>query len=147
MKAIEIASDIAMLFEGFRPRPYLCPASIWTIGFGTTRYPDGRKVTPQDKQIDKITAETYLRSEISRSISAALRYCPVLVSDDNRLAAIADFVYNLGAGRLQASTLRRRVNQQDWSAVKLELMKWVRGGGRILPGLVKRRAVEASLIG
>lgn len=59
--------------------------------------------------------------------------------------AIVDF-FNLGAGRLQTSTLRRRVNQRDWPSAGLELRRWVYGGGKVLPGLVARREVEASLI-
>jgi len=54
-----------------------------------------------------------------------------------------DFTFNLGAGRLQTSTLRRRVNQRDWFAARLELRRWVYGGGKILPGLVMRREAEA----
>lgn len=65
---------------------------------------------------------------------------------EGRLAAIVDFTFNLGAGRLQTSTLRRRVNQRDWVAAGLELRRWVYGGGRILPGLVARREGEVSLL-
>ena len=62
-----------------------------------------------------------------------------------RLAAIVDFTFNLGAGRLQTSTLRRRIHQQDWSGAAAELQRWVYGGGRVLPGLVARRQAEARL--
>jgi len=71
--------------------------------------------------------------------------CPILASSEKKLGAIIDFVYNLGPGRLQYSTLRRKINQQDWEGAKVELSKWVRGGGRILPGLVKRRNAEILL--
>jgi len=87
-----------------------------------------------------------LFGELRRSLAAALRYCPVLVQNENRLAAITDFVYNLGPGRLQTSTLRRRINQQNWPEAKKELLRWTRAGGKILPGLVARRTVEAGLI-
>lgn len=63
-----------------------------------------------------------------------------------RLAAIVDFTFNLGAGRLQTSTLRRRVNQRDWKAAAHELRRWVYGGGQVLPGLVARREPEAALL-
>jgi lysozyme len=63
-----------------------------------------------------------------------------------RLAAIVDFTFNLGAGRLQTSTLQRRVNQRDWAAVASELHRWVYGGGRVLPGPVARREAEARLL-
>jgi lysozyme len=81
------------------------------------------------------------------ALRATLRYCPVLATEpQRRLAAIVDFTFNLGAGRLQASTLRRRINQQDWTGAAQELLRWVYGGGRVLPGLVIRRGAEAILI-
>ncbi len=80
-------------------------------------------------------------------MNATLRYCPVLAAEpEGRLAAIVDFTFNLGAGRLQTSTLRRRINQQDWSSAALELRRWVYGGGRVLPGLVLRREAEIQLL-
>ena len=72
-----------------------------------------------------------------------LRYCPVLATEpESRLAAIVDFTFNLCAGRLQTSTLRRRINQRDWASATTELRRWVHGGGKVLPGLVVRREVE-----
>lgn len=146
MSAITVASTIAEPFEGFRSHPYLCPAGIPTIGFGTTRYPDGRRVTLKDPPITIDQAREYLRHEMVQCIAGALRYCPGLAANEKALGAIADFCYNLGTGRLQASTLRRRINQQDWPAARKELMKWVRGGGRVLSGLVRRRKVECAYL-
>jgi lysozyme len=92
-------------------------------------------------------AEVYLAGDLVTALRATLRYCPVLATEpENRLAAIVDFTFNLGAGRLQTSTLRRRINQLDWSAAASELRRWVRGGGRVLPGLVVRRQVESQLL-
>ena len=65
---------------------------------------------------------------------------------EERLAAIVDFTFNLGAGRLQTSTLRRRVNQRDWHGAGQELRRWVYGGGKVLPGLVTRREAEVALL-
>ena len=80
-------------------------------------------------------------------MSTTLRYCPVLATEpEGRLATIVDFTFNLGAGRLQTSTLRRRINQRDWVAAGQELRRWVYGGGKVLPGLVTRREAEASLM-
>ena len=80
-------------------------------------------------------------------MKATLRFCPVLASEpESRLAAIVDFTFNLGAGRLQTSTLRRRVNQRDWDAASHELRRWVYGGGKVLSGLVARRDAECRLI-
>lgn len=148
MRAVPAAAlELARRFEGYRGTPYLCPAGVPTIGFGTTRYLDGRAVTLSDTPVTRATAEVFLRHELAACVAASLRLCPVLAAEpDNRLAAIADFVYNLGAGRLQSSTLRRRINDRDWHRAAYELSRWVRGGGRVLPGLVARRAAEAALL-
>lgn len=145
MTAIELAAEIARPSEGFYPFPYLCPAKVPTIGYGTTRYPNGKKVDLEDPPINKELAEAYLIHDLRKSEESVLRQCPILAVHEKKLAAIIDFVYNLGAGRLQASTLRRRINQEDWPSAKKELMRWVRGGGRVLRGLVIRREIEARL--
>jgi lysozyme len=72
--------------------------------------------------------------------------CPILREHPNRFNAILDFAYNLGLGRLQTSTLRRCINAQDWTGAVEQLNKWIRGGGKVLPGLVARRAAESQLI-
>jgi lysozyme len=146
MDALKLAADIAKVFEGIKLRPYLCPANVPTIGYGSTRYEDGRKVKMSDPPIGIERAEALLMLEMASCGRGALRYCPTLGAYPGRLAAITDFCYNLGVGRLQQSTLRRRINQGDWEAAKKELMKWVRGGGRVLPGLVSRRKAEAALM-
>ena len=92
-------------------------------------------------------AEAYLAQDLMTAMKATLKYCPVLSTEpESRLAAIIDFTFNLGAGRLQTSTLRRRVNQRDWPGAATELKRWVYGGGVVLPGLVIRRAANAALI-
>jgi lysozyme len=81
------------------------------------------------------------------ALSATLRCRPVLATEpDGRLAAIVDFTFNLGAGHLQASTLRRRINQRDWAVAAMELRRWVYGGAKVLPGLVARRSAEEALL-
>ena len=88
-----------------------------------------------------------MRQDLRTALAATLRYCPVLGTEpEGRLAAIVDFTFNLGAGRLQTSTLRRRINQRDWLSAGQELRRWVYGGGRVLPGLVTRREAEVSLL-
>jgi len=144
MTALEIAKKIAKIFEGLKLKPYLCPANIPTIGRGATRYENGVKVTLADSPITEKRADELLDWEMKKSLRGALKYCPILAISDPKLGAIADFCFNLGVGRLQTSTLRRRINQQDWEEVRKELMRWVRGGGRILPGLVLRRKTEAK---
>ena len=144
--AVEVAAALCRRFEGFRPRPYLCPAGVPTIGYGSTRYLDGRAVKLTDPPISQAQAERMLLVTVRRSyLPTVLTLCPG-VTDARRLAALIDFTYNLGSNNLRASTLRRRVNAGDWAAVPAELRKWVRGGGRVLPGLVARRDAEAALV-
>jgi lysozyme len=143
--AISEAKKLAKVFEGFSQKPYLCPAGIWTIGFGTTRYPNGKQVTKDDPPISREEAEVFLEQELIRQAKISVLYCPVLAQHPYKLAAIIDFCYNLGPGRLKYSTLRRKVNEQDWSGAKAELMKWVYAGGKKLNGLVSRRVAEAKL--
>lgn len=144
--AESVALALCRRFEGFRPRPYLCPAGVPTIGYGSTRYLDGRVVQLTDPPISQETASRLLLETVRRTyLPAVLALCPG-IDDPYRLAALIDFTYNLGAGNLRASTLRRKVNARDWAAVPAELRKWVKGGGRVLPGLVARREAEARLI-
>ena len=85
--------------------------------------------------------------DLQTALAATLRYCPVLATEpEGRFAAIVDFTFNLGAGQLQTSTLRRRINQRDWAAVATELRRWIYGGGKVLPGLVARRKAECALL-
>jgi lysozyme len=145
----QAAIDLAKRFEGFhrvpradpgRAHPYVCPAGYWTIGYG-------HLCDPKHPPITEAEAEVYLARDLQSALAATLRYCPVLATEpEGRLAAIVDFTFNLGARRLQTSTLRRRVNQRDWPAAASELRRWVYGGGRLLPGLVARRDAEASLL-
>jgi lysozyme len=144
------AVELAKRFEGFhrvprndplrRAHPYICPAGFWTVGYGHLCKPDHPPITETE-------AEFYLAQDLMTALTATLRYCPVLATEsESRLTAIVDFTFNLGAGRLQTSTLRRRINQREWSCAAQELRRWVYGGGQILPGLVARRAGEIRLL-
>lgn len=144
--AVEVAAALCRRFEGCRLRPYLCPAGVPTIGYGATHYLDGRRVTLMDPPITREAADRLLLQSVRRTyLPSVLILCPG-VCDPLQLAALIDFTFNLGAGALRASTLRRKVNAGDWAAVPAELLRWVRGGGRVLPGLVARRAAEAALV-
>jgi len=144
---LAIATTLCKEFEGFRSRPYLCPTGVATIGYGTTRYSDGRPVTLSDPAITRDEAEQLLDAQLrSQFLPGVLRLCPSLIAHTQALNAIVDFAYNLGVGRLQTSTLRRRINAGDWEGAKEQLMRWTRGGGRVLPGLVRRRQAEAALL-
>lgn len=133
-------------FEGLRLRPYLCPAGVPTIGLGSTRYLDGRPVRLTDPAITREHAYILAREQMRRDyLPAVIKLCPG-ADTEARAAALVDFAYNLGSGNLKASTLRRKVNARDWPAAQRELRKWVRGGGKVLPGLVLRREAEARML-
>lgn len=144
----QAAIDLAKRFEGFhrvpkfdlerRAHPYVCPAGFWTIGYG-------HLCDSKHPPVTEAEAERYLADDLQTALSATLRYCPMLATEPGaRLAAVVDFTFNLGAGRLQTSTLRRRINQRDWSSAASELRRWVYGGGKVLSGLVTRREAEAT---
>ena len=78
-------------------------------------------------------------------LPGVLRHCPILATDERKCNGAVDFVYNLGVGRLQTSTLKRKINAQDWEGAKEQLMLWNKGGGKVLAGLTKRRAAECAL--
>ena len=144
---LEIAASLCRQFEGYKARPYLCPAGIPTIGYGSTYYADGRKVTLQDPPMDEPSARALLMAELEHTyLPGVLRQCPILATDERKCNAVVDFCYNLGVGRLQTSTLRRKINQQDWDGAKEQLKLWVRGGGKVLRGLVIRRNAECALL-
>lgn len=150
MEVPQAAVELAKQFEGFhrvpkhdpgRAYPYVCPAGFWTIGFG-------HLCDPTHPPITEAAADAYLAQDLVTALRATLRYCPVLATESEmRLAAIVDFTFNLGAGRLQASTLRRRINQGEHQLVGRELERWVLGAGCRLPGLILRRHAEALLYG
>ena len=144
-QVIDIAAGLCREFEGFSSKPYICPAGYATIGWGSTRYADGRLVTLKDTPITKDEADALLNRDLLNFYKSVAALCPGILGDVGVSAAILDFTYNLGPARLKASTLRRRLNAGDYDSAKVELAKWVRGGGRVLPGLVRRRAAEIKL--
>ena len=145
-KAIEIAAALARRFEGCRLRPYLDCVGVPTIGYGATRYPGGLHVELTDPPITHKTAEDMLIHSLrSVYLPAVLKLCPSIDTPE-RLAAIIDFTFNLGTGRLKASTLRKRINAGRWKDVPGEIRKWNRGAGKVLRGLTIRRESKAALI-
>ncbi len=129
--------EVVKHFEGLRLEAYRDPAGIWTIGYGHTR---GVK---EGMVISYPHAMEFLGMDWAEALGQTLHLCPRV--RDNRLEALTDFVFNLGAGRLAASTLRRLVNRGEWRRAGEEFPKWCWGGGRKLPGLVLRRSAEQAL--
>ena len=146
-EAVEVAATLCRPFEGLSLTVYVCPAGYPTIGYGTVWKPDGTKVTMEHPPITQETAEAWLLHELRHNyLAGVLKASPSLLARPRALGALTDFAYNLGVARYRSSTLRKRVDAQDWEAAKEELMKWVRGGGKVLPGLVRRRKAEVALL-
>ena len=129
-------------WEGFSLTPYICPAGLPTIGWGhvisaadAAKYAGG--ITEEAANalfaLDVRIAERGVASLITAPLTA------------NQFAALVSFTFNLGAGRLRASTLRRKINARDYQNAADEFSRWVFAGGRKLTGLVRRRAEEKEL--
>jgi lysozyme len=145
-RAGSIAAALARRYEGFSAHPYLCPAGFPTIGYGARFYEDGRGVKLTDPPITQARAEKLLVWSLrSQFMPAVMRLCPE-VDTPGRMAALVDFAFNLGVGRLRDSTLRRKVNAGDWDAAQRQIVRWIMGGGRVLRGLVLRREAERALM-
>lgn len=133
--------DLIKQFEGLRLKAYQDAVGVWTIGWGTTLYPDGKKVQPGDKCTQE-QAENYLRTDLNRRAAAVGQ----IMVNQNQFDAILSFCYNLGIGAWNKSTLRKKIKNNPCDpAIETEFMKWVNAGGRRLNGLVKRRQAESDL--
>ena len=134
--------DLIKRFEGFRPTTYICPAGWPTIGYGhVVRESEQERFSAG---IDEREAEELLRHDVEAAEKAVLRLIHVPLSD-GQFSALVSFAFNLGAGALQRSTMRRKINRGEHEAVPAEFRRWVWAGGRKLKGLMRRRAAEAAL--
>jgi len=155
MKISKKGIDLIKHFEGVKNRPYLCPALLWTIGVGSVLYPeqaklpmDSRKSYPlkaehnrvwSDDEIDKLFLTDVYRFE--RGVE---RYITVSLTQ-SQFDCLVAFSFNLGLGTLQKSTLRQKLNRQDYEGAIESLLKYNKAGGKILKGLDLRRKAEAAL--
>jgi len=99
-----------------------------------------------DPHIDVHTAAEWLKTELERvCLPGVFKASPGLIAHPEKLGALLDFTYNLGVARYRASTLRKRIDEGRWVEAAAELPKWRMGGGRVLPGLVRRREAERVL--
>lgn len=140
----EAGLSIIKTFEGFRAAPYLCPANVWTIGYGTTRYDDGHSVTEHDTSVTEAEAEALLESAVKRFGAVVGGITPVPLTE-NQFSALVSFSYNVGTGNYRASTMRSKLLRREYTSAAIEFPRWCRAGGRILPGLVRRRKAEQEL--
>ncbi len=136
--------DLIKKFEGFRSKAYKCQAGIWTIGYGTTCYPNGLTVCPSDMCTEKLAGE-WLDWYIQEKILAVPQIAALLKTMNvNQRAAIVSLVYNIGAPAFVKSGLYRAIQSKDWLGV-MHNWDWVRAAGEISLGICKRRTAELAL--
>ena len=131
-------------YEGFYSTPYKCPAGLWTFGYGNIRDKEGQRVTADTAPISDLEGEMLLMEELD-TVEGQIKRLAVIPLTENQFSAICSLVWNIGSGRFKASTLRAKLNRGDYEGASAEFPKWRRGGGRILPGLVRRRKSEREL--
>ena len=164
MKLSKAGEDLMHKYEGFRSRPYLCPAHIWTIGYGHVLYQEQIKLPvvrvegytgmirkeyplkPEDNRVwTKTEIDELFRTDVGNFERGVLRLVPSVVGRQGSFDALVSISYNFGLGNLQRSTIRMRANRGDWEGAADAFRVWTKGGGKVLPGLVKRREAERSL--
>ena len=144
MKTSPAGLAIIKKFEGFRSKPYLCPAGVATIGYGSTYYADGRPVKMTDAPITEAQAQELLQTTLAKyedCVNGAVKM-PI---NQNQFDALVSFTYNVGCSAFRNSTLLRQFNQGYTPQAAEQFARWNRGGGKVLPGLVARRAAERAL--
>ena len=164
MKLSKAGADLMHRFEGCRNKPYLCPAHIWTIGYGHVLYQEQIRLpmVAKEGQTTTIRKELPLRQEDNRVWSkeeieklfaddvnlferGVLRLAPALSNHQGAFDACVSFAFNAGLGNFQRSTIRMKTNRREWEDAAEAFMAWTKGGGKELPGLVKRRKAEKAL--
>jgi len=166
MKLSKAGADLMHRYEGCRNRPYLCPAHIWTIGYGHVLYqeqirlpmvrPEGRTdiamirkeypLKPEDSRVwTKQEIEELFSDDVGNFERGVLRLVPGCADKQGAFDALVSFAFNAGLGNLQRSTIRMKANRGDWEGAAEAFMVWTKGGGKVLPGLVKRRVAEKAL--
>ena len=137
--------DLIKKFEGFKSKPYKCPAGVPTIAYGATFYPNGKKVTMSDKSMTEAEGVGLLKDMLKRFEQYVDSYCIDSITQQ-QFDALVSFCYNLGPSNLKSSTLLKKVNANpNDETIRVEFMKWTKAGGRTLKGLVTRRTAEADL--
>ncbi len=155
MRVSQRCKDMIKHHEGVRFKPYRCPARLWTIGVGHVLYPiQGRLPLDQrdafalelqdNRTFSKDEVDGILSSDLQRFEAGVAKLFP-LVLTQGQFDALVSFGFNLGLGGVQRSTLRQKVLRGEIEEAADEFLKFTRGGGKILPGLVKRRNDERAL--
>lgn len=151
-------------YEGCRNKPYLCPAHIWTIGYGHVLYQQQIRLPMMRKEGENVQIRkefplsegdnrVWSKDEINQLFAddvgtferGVLRLVPGVHGRQGAFDALVSFAFNAGLGNLQRSQIRMKANRGDWQGAADALMSWTKGGGRVLPGLVRRREAERAL--
>lgn len=136
------AIDLIKKYEGFRPQSYQDSVGVWTIGYGTTII--NNQPVKQGMTITQDKALQLVQQEVNKLWSQIESILKVKIND-NQMNALVDFAYNLGFNALKNSTLMRLINESKFDKAANEFPRWVYAGGKVLPGLVKRREAEKQL--
>ena len=145
--AEDLAVNLATQFEGFSATPYPDPGTggaPWTIGYGSTHDDHGQPITQNHPLITEETARQWMVEDMKLALSDIQEHVTVPLTAEET-AACEDFIYNIGAENFNNSTLVRLLNQGQYEAAAQEFPKWDLSNGRILAGLVRRRAAEEAL--
>ena len=156
MRVSAEAIEMIKHHEGVRLRPYRCPALLWTIAVGhvidpthaTVKYEERRALpipAGWDRTLTMDEVDQILGQDLRRFERGVVRLCPAAVGNQGIFDSCVSFAFNVGLGNFQRSTLRMKTNRGDFEEAAEEFMKWTKAGGRVLPGLVKRRRDERAL--
>ena len=138
MSSFKNLIELVKHFEGFESAAYLCPANVWTIGYGRT------KNVREGDVITEIQAERDLLEELEEFGEQVLSVVDVELNQ-NEFDALTSWTYNLGVGNLRSSTLLKKLNAGDKNSVPSEMLRWNKANGKVLNGLTRRRQAEADL--
>ena len=145
MKISNSGLDLIKQFEGLSLKPYLDAVNIPTIGFGSTYYEDGTKVTLKDKPITEERAAQLLEFIANKTFSENINKVVKVHLNQNQFDALVSFAYNIGNKNFNWSTLLKKLNLSDYQGASLEFGRWNQANGKILNGLVARRQKEREL--
>ncbi len=144
MRPSDDCIELIKRFEGFRDKPYCCPGGQPTIGYGACYYADGQRVTMRDSAITRDDAETLLRATVARVWGSVQGMVHVTLTQ-GQVDALTMLAYNIGETAFYQSTLLRKLNAGDYAGAGAEFSRWNKGGGVVLSGLKKRRALERRM--
>lgn len=130
-------------FESKRLNAYDDGVGVWTIGFGTIKYPNGVRVKKGDTCTEQ-QAEAYLKNDLAKFEAAINKLVKVSITQ-NQFDALASFTYNLGETNLANSTLLKKLNKSDYQGAADQFLVWNKAGGKVMKGLVRRREAERAL--